>query len=726
MQLLHSRAAPGPEFASLSVTFRRDIASNDTISTHILEPFLIPSPLSTISHDDSIESLRELHHYLNAVTKAVKSKKGGTDGSRMAAALLREDAKCHSDELEVFRPHKGNGIGLHYRIIREPKLISILAPLIFSSSKATAPPSKSVESDISSIIICIGMSGLPSAVGMSPLYYSLSQRIRDCLQILARTGSRDIVAAKTLMTTLLLTEDDDRTTNSMADGLRSTLLDDDTKMWTRTRKMNTKGKKGKSSKAIQDDDFDTIRNSADKARTMVERLQVLSVVETDTIFKKFEGKTNHEKSSKKRRQAAADLDGFDFQPDKMGSSQSTRRSSNGAGPQSNSSRDGRRLPAARQNRNVGGPAPGRDNRKARNDSSIDTRRSQNSRGDMSGFSSAFDNAGGSVFSENDSIPSRSPAPAQQLAYGNQGRRKFDPFNGNANSVGEGTSSTASETTMGSMFPQNMPPGTNGGHRRNLNGQDLPRFQVNVALSEDLTCFYKLSKMSSCTVEGGIQVQIQSNAEVPGLPFFLLIRDRLHHIESIQENKKFATMVNATEEDDADHVFIVTVPKADNYFPVIRYKCNSELRPVPIRVQTRVRLEERFWRVALQISSNPHNEDNLTDLTIIMGVPPMVQGETLTTSPPGGVWNASKRSVIWCVSELGGGEKFQLQARFAVDPDTPVSEDDKPKFPVLVRCQCKYAQLSEVELEAIENPDVFPADLRMKLARRFRLSHRERP
>ena len=81
------------------------------------------------------------------------------------------------------------------------------------------------------------------------------------------------------------------------------------------------------------------------------------------------------------------------------------------------------------------------------------------------------------------------------------------------------------------------------------------------------------------------------------------------------------------------------------------------------MQTRVRLEEAHWRVALQISSNPHNEDNLTDLTIIMGVPPIVKGETLTTSPPGGVWNASKRSVIWCVSELGGGEKFQLQSRF---------------------------------------------------------------
>ena len=128
---------------------------------------------------------------------------------------------------------------------------------------------------------------------------------------------------------------------------------------------------------------------------------------------------------------------------------------------------------------------------------------------------------------------------------------------------------------------------------------------------------------------------------------------------------------------------------------------------------------------MQISSNPHNEDNLTDLTIIMGVPPMVKGETLTTSPPGGVWNASKRSVIWCVSELGGGEKFQLQARFEIDDSVPVEEDEKPKFPVLVRCQCMYVQLSDVELEVSDIPEAFPAEVRMKLARRFRLSHRER-
>ena len=112
----------------------------------------------------------------------------------------------------------------------------------------------------------------------------------------------------------------------------------------------------------------------------------------------------------------------------------------------------------------------------------------------------------------------------------------------------------------------------------------------------------------------------------------------------------------------------------------------------------------------------------------MGVPPEVNGETLTTSPPGGVWNESKRSVIWCVSELGGGEKFQLQARFEFLPNAPVELDDEqtPKFPVLVRCQCMYAQLSDIELDVKSAPQATNADVRMKLARRFRLSHRERP
>lgn len=107
----------------------------------------------------------------------------------------------------------------------------------------------------------------------------------------------------------------------------------------------------------------------------------------------------------------------------------------------------------------------------------------------------------------------------------------------------------------------------------------------------------------------------------------------------------------------------------------------------------------------------------------MGVPDNVRGETLATQPAGGVWDKSKSTVIWCVSELGSGEKFQLQARFVMEKDDlPANELN---FPVLVRCQCLHVQLSDIEFHVRDNPDEFPAEIASKVARRYRLSHREK-
>jgi Muniscin C-terminal mu homology domain len=136
----------------------------------------------------------------------------------------------------------------------------------------------------------------------------------------------------------------------------------------------------------------------------------------------------------------------------------------------------------------------------------------------------------------------------------------------------------------------------------------------------------------------------------------------------------------------------------------------------------VKADGGFCRVALQISSNPNNEANLTDLTIVMGVPESVLGETLLTQPAGGVWEKSKSAVIWCVSELGSGEKFQLQARFEMKKEA-TTED--VQFPVIVRCQCLDVQLTGVEFDVRENAEQFPADIVLNVARRFRLSHREK-
>ena len=112
----------------------------------------------------------------------------------------------------------------------------------------------------------------------------------------------------------------------------------------------------------------------------------------------------------------------------------------------------------------------------------------------------------------------------------------------------------------------------------------------------------------------------------------------------------------------------------------------------------------------------------------MTVPEGVKGESLTTSPTGGVWQEKNRSVLWCVAELGEGEKFQLQAQFELEDalrDKPESERKTPRFSVMVRCQCMESQLSNVELEVNDLDDAVPTDFALKLVRRFRLSHREK-
>ncbi|KAL7544729.1 hypothetical protein ACHAWF_008093 [Thalassiosira exigua] len=278
-----------------------------------------------------------------------------------------------------------------------------------------------------------------------------------------------------------------------------------------------------------------------------------------------------------------------------------------------------------------------------------------------------------------------------------------------------------------------------------------RLDVALALNEDLTCAYKRSKLSSVAVEGTVQVRVKSQGpEQPSpAPFFLAFRDPSGHIKALQENKKFVENVThdggtlrEVAPSNREFTYAVRVPREGEYFPVVRYKCGSALRPVPIsialpitalgadpqRVQSRVRTQGNFCRVALQISSNPQNPFDLAHLTIIMNVPDGVRGDTLETNPPGGVWNEAKRVVLWCVSELGGGEKFQLQSVFELKDAARKGPSDDPtgalEFPVLARCQCAGAQLSDLTMEASDAADLFPADVSTSIVRRFRVSHKE--
>jgi len=80
-----------------------------------------------------------------------------------------------------------------------------------------------------------------------------------------------------------------------------------------------------------------------------------------------------------------------------------------------------------------------------------------------------------------------------------------------------------------------------------------------------------------------------------------------------------------------------------------------------------------------------------------------------------------------VSELGGGEKFQLQAIFEMSDglmQSGVDPAERLELPVMARCQCVGGQLSDVRLD-VSDVDTFPAEISKNVIRRFRVSHKEK-
>lgn len=713
MQLLNATTTCLPQFVSLSLILNVD--EDDEQSIQMVSPILQCAPLAFVSHTQALQSLQELHFHLNSTIRAATDSTPDPD-DLISMSFFKEDAR-QMEDVQLFTPLSTAGIGLHYRLIRTDKkaILGKIANMVILANKSNPEAALNSVDGIWGFLICVGITGFPLVTMSSDLFYHLSERVNDCKEILMRRGDLDLNSVKTLLSTMLLFEDDSRMTNARIEAIRQTHIpepeDSADKRGGLISPLGVLKRSGKSS-SNDEQQFreDTVLPldipPAEATRLVSERIKVLSVAENQTRLQKynrpgFERKANLDLSgsTSKRRPARKrsvardqDFDNFDYK----GPSRSDDGKSHATPLPLPGGSSGSGLKSSFQQNQSGlskGPGlilPGKDTKpKARPmlsapRSDTDTRR----RG------TANQTGGSGVFDSDEVTTSTAES--------------FNPFGSLA-------------TTLNS-----------GANRRHPSDQEddtvasLSKLQVNVALNEDLSCSYRASQISSCSVEGVVQVQVRATAETA--PFYLLLRDPTEQVESFQENRRFADDVSDAmlAEDDADRKYTIRVPNGDNYFPVVRYKCVEELRPVPIRVQTRAKTEGNHCRVALQISSNPNNEAKLTDLTIIMGVPDDIEGETLVTQPAGGVWNDARRCVTWCVEELAEGEKFQLQARFQMAPNATYEQSgEKPMFPVLVRCQCLFAQLSDLELEIREIPEIFPADVTMKIARRFRLSHRER-
>ncbi len=110
------------------------------------------------------------------------------------------------------------------------------------------------------------------------------------------------------------------------------------------------------------------------------------------------------------------------------------------------------------------------------------------------------------------------------------------------------------------------------------------------------------------------------------------------------------------------------------------------------IKNRASATSRFARVGFKIRANPSHDQALTNVVVIMAVPPDVDGGHCKMSRRGGSWDDLKRTLTWSIATLGPGEAVEIQAQFPfVDDDEDASRDriSGPKFPVLVQCDCSH-------------------------------------
>lgn len=128
-------------------------------------------------------------------------------------------------------------------------------------------------------------------------------------------------------------------------------------------------------------------------------------------------------------------------------------------------------------------------------------------------------------------------------------------------------------------------------------------------------------------------------------------------------------------------------------------------------------------MGLKIRANPTNRSALTDVAIIVAVPPNVSGESARMSRQGGAWDGMKRLVAWSVDEIDPGQMLELQVQFRFMAGSEEETGPTPMFPILVRCTAIDELFSGVTFSASDANDM-SAPLRMHVSRSSRILHRK--
>jgi len=127
-----------------------------------------------------------------------------------------------------------------------------------------------------------------------------------------------------------------------------------------------------------------------------------------------------------------------------------------------------------------------------------------------------------------------------------------------------------------------------------------------------------------------------------------------------------------------------------------------------------------------VRSKLSNPDDLTEFSIVVSVPPRVNGNSVAIVSGGGTYDRWKRCITWKMERLPKGQSFMVSAKCALDDtaENPAEAQSNEglNFPVMMRC-CSNDQISTVNFKAAEDskhPAIISSSV---VGRSFRIVHR---
>ena len=682
MQLLQCCPVPNADFATLSLLM--DITTDEhEVSFH--QPFAdfltVVSPIATTSSSVATQALMELHEHLFALIKTSMSRKKHNNlRSDFQRRCNEEDASHFSEKsLDYYFPIHQSGLSLLFIMIRDRSMVQKCTAMFLSSSNISPVQH---NSPVLGIVLCVGITGAPIQYASSPTLHALPNRIREYIDLLSRLkfpgNPQQIKDQRKYLGDILysvILDDEQLKTNAAVDrengsihGAVGAVLDGalgktKTPFMSFSRLKKNRVKQTHSNPISSAFSSTALISSAalssDVTRIVAEQMEVLSFAEIDMMLQPFEKKL---KPKSRKPKLDASLNGSDLNGFDYIYNQNQ-------GTKEKEHSDGVEVAPPNIIPIIRGPREGKKKRRQPIPRGV---------------------CGHTQLDGKNNKQSISPVPVAKVSI------QFNPF----------------------------PTQESENSKKNItyNIEQAPSLVVNVVLDEKITCSFHQSRISSCSIKGRILVMAQSNS-LEVVPFVLSVKDLSYHIQSIEENRMFVEKFSNENNNSRIFKYTINLSKLDDYLPILNYKCSKDLQPIPIRVQSKSLVQDDRCRVALQVSSNPENQKDLTDLTIVMSVPTSVIGKSLITHPKGGVWDESKRIVQWRVDELPSGDRFKLRIDFELVAKLEKHYEEL-SFPVSVRCQSIDAQLSNIQVNVSSIGNTTNSNIEMKLTPRFGVFHEE--